>query len=66
MVRNEYQMPSTPKSKGKTKTGVIWNTIDLAKDNIAEIKPLFRAVKNPEANIVIPVKANPNENNLNA
>lgn len=44
VVKNEYQMPSTPKSKGKTKTGVIWNTIDLAKDNIAEIKPLFRAV----------------------
>ena len=51
----EYQMPSIPKTKGNSNTAAIWNTRVRKKAISAEVRPSFKAVKNPEPKIAIPM-----------
>ena len=66
-ITTEAQIPSTGgfQTSGNNNTAAIWNTNVLKNDIIAEIRPLFKAVKNPEPNIAIPQNKNWNENILN-
>ena len=59
-------MPSIPNISGSTSTAVIWKTSVLKNDIAADIAPLFRAVKNEDANILNPDITNENANILKA
>ena len=48
------QMPFMPNINGNKNIIATWNTKVLKKDIKAEIKPLFKAVKNDEAKTLIP------------
>ena len=50
----DNQIPSTFIKIGKVHTRINWNTTVLKKEHIAEINPLFNAVKNDEPKIAIP------------
>lgn len=50
----EAQIPSTFQNIGKIKTADIWNINVLIKDIVAEISPLFSAVKKDEPKIANP------------
>ena len=62
----DNQIPSVCNSNGRNKIAIIWNTKVLVKEIIADITPLFKAVKKDDANIFKPVNKNENENSLNA
>lgn len=61
----DHQMPSTPHNRGSNKTATIWKTRVRRKEIIAEVKPSFNAVKNPEAKIANPIKRKEKEYTLN-
>ena len=52
----DAQIPSRPKKEGRTSTLITSNTRVLAKERRADMGPLFKAVKNEEANILNPMK----------
>lgn len=54
----EAQIPFILNNNGKINTQAIWNTNVLAIETIAEIKPLFSAVKKEEVNTFIPENIN--------
>ena len=60
-MTNDSHTPSISITKGKSNTAEVWNTRVLKKDIIAEIRPLFNAVKNDEPKIAIPQNKNENE-----
>lgn len=51
-----YQMPSTPRSRGRRMTEDVWNTSVRKNEMAAEISPLPSAVKNDEAKMLNPAK----------
>ena len=57
----EDQTPISSKTSGINNTAPIWNTRVLNVETMAEIKPLFSAVKNEEVNIFKPEKINEKE-----
>ena len=65
-ITMDIQMPSTSKTKGRSKMAAVWNTKVLKKEMSAETRPLLRAVKNEEPNIAIPAKRNEKANIENA
>jgi hypothetical protein len=52
----DHQTPSISHKSGITLTVPHWNITVLAKDITAELKPSFKAVKKPDANILKPEK----------
>ena len=50
------QIPFIPQNIGKININAVWNTNVLKKDIIAEISPLFNAVKKDDANITKTIK----------
>ena len=50
----EHQIPSSPKIKGNSNTAPTSKIKVLMKEMTAEIKPLLRAVKNPDPKILNP------------
>ena len=61
-----YQMPSTPRSRGRRMTEDVWNTSVRKNEIAAEISPLSSAVKNDEAKMLKPANKNAKENSRNA
>ena len=61
-----YQMPSTPRSRGRRMTEDVWNTSVRKNEIAAEISPLPSAVKNDEAKMLKPANKNAKENSRNA
>ena len=61
----DNHIPLTPKNSGKINTATICNTNVLKKDIVAEVKPSFNAVKNPEVKMANPINKKHNENSLN-
>ena len=61
-----YQMPSTPRSRGRRMTEDVWNTSVRKNEMAAEISPLPSAVKNDEAKMLNPANKNAKENSRNA
>lgn len=59
------QMPSIPSTSGRNTTIMDWNKNVLAKEIVAETKPLFNAVKKAELNILKPPIKNDKANNRN-
>ena len=55
----EYHIPSIPNILGNNNTHTAWNKNIRKKDMIADIKPLFSAVKNAEPKIEKPQNNNP-------
>ena len=53
-------MPLIPKISGINNTDNVWKIKVLQVDEIAEIKPLFKAVKNDEVNTFKPYKMKEN------
>ena len=51
----ENQMPNTPKSAGRIKIAAISNKKVRKKEISAETKPLFNAVKNEDAHVLMPL-----------
>ena len=54
----EYHIPFNPKASGNSNTQPVWKIKVLQVDDIAEIKPLFNAVKNVEVNVFNPYNMN--------
>ena len=50
----DHHMPSAPINKGKRNNNPIWINNVLIAANKPEAKPLFKAVKKDEPNILIP------------
>ena len=50
------QMPVRPKIRGSTKIAATWNTKVRRKEMRAETRPLFKAVKKLEPQILMPAK----------
>lgn len=61
-----HQIPSIPNSSGKMRTDSIWKTKVRRKEIVAEITPLFNAVKKADAKMFKPDKINANEKMRNA
>ena len=57
----DNQIPFIPINIGSINTVIIWKTAVLDVEIIAEISPLFNAVKNDEPKILKPANKNPNE-----
>ena len=53
-----YQIPLSPKNSGSINTAPIWKTSVLAIEIIADIIPLFKAVKKLDVKILHPVSRN--------
>ena len=62
----DHQIPFPPQTRGKTITAATWKTSVLKNEIIAEIGPLFSAVKNDEPYIAKPEKINEKEQTRNA
>ena len=52
------QIPLIPNKIGSVITTIIWNTSVLKKEIVADIRPLFSAVKNEEPYILKPLTRN--------
>ena len=62
----EHHMPSTPSNTGKSSTAPSSKTNVRKNDISADTCPLFKAVKNEEPKMAIPVKRYATEKILNA
>ena len=62
----DNQIPSTSKKRGNMSTAPTWNTNVLKKEIIAEISPLFSAVKNDEPKMLKPLNKKESTNRRNA
>ena len=54
-IATEIHIPFIPKIIGRISTTDNWNTSVLKNEIAADIKPLFKAVKNDEPNILKPL-----------
>ena len=61
----EIQIPSSFHTRGSSSRAGIWNRKTREKERIAEMKPLFNAVKKEETKIENPAKRKLNENRKN-
>lgn len=58
----DHHIPSIPKISGSMITDANWKTKVLKNETIAEMTPLFNAVKKDEINILNPAKIKTKEN----
>ena len=62
----DNQIPSIPKTSGNRSTAPTWNTSVLKNEIIAEMIPLFNAVKKDEPKMLKPLSKNEIMNRRNA